>query len=107
MIPLHRLIAVELFKLRRTLALFVALVLPGVIALLFWIYVSANILLFGAEVSAEFGHVMRGEPRHGRPARDGGGEDADWRRSLVTMLRGLVFAPPVADPDADEVSANR
>lgn len=35
MIPLHRLIAVELFKLRRTLALFVALVLPGVIALLY------------------------------------------------------------------------
>jgi hypothetical protein len=35
MIPLHRLVAVELLKLRRTLALFVALVLPGVIALLY------------------------------------------------------------------------
>ena len=35
MISLTRLVAVELFKLRRTLALFVALVLPGVIALLY------------------------------------------------------------------------
>lgn len=35
MISLSRLIAVELFKLRRTLALFVALILPGVIALLY------------------------------------------------------------------------
>lgn len=35
MIALHRLLAVELFKLRHTLALFVALVLPGVIALLY------------------------------------------------------------------------
>lgn len=35
MISTCRLIAVELFKLRRTLALFVALVLPGVIALLY------------------------------------------------------------------------
>lgn len=35
MIPLHRLLVVELFKLRHTLALFVALVLPGVIALLY------------------------------------------------------------------------
>ncbi len=35
MISLHRLIVVELFKLRRTLALFVAAVLPGVIALLY------------------------------------------------------------------------
>ena len=39
--------------------------LGGVIALLFWVYVSANILLFGAEVSAEIGHVLRGEPRRG------------------------------------------
>jgi hypothetical protein len=35
MIALHRLIRVELLKLRNTLALFVALVLPGVIAALF------------------------------------------------------------------------
>jgi membrane protein len=63
--------------------------LGGVIALLFWVYISANILLFGAEVAAEFGHLRRGEPRHGRPFAD----DGDWRASLLAMLRGLVFAP--------------
>lgn len=63
--------------------------LGGVIALLFWVYVSANILLFGAEVSAEIGHVLRGEPRRGY-APD---EEGDWRHSLREMLRGLVFAP--------------
>ena len=75
--------------------------LGGVIALLFWVYVSANILLFGAEVSAEFGHAMRGELRHGRATLDGSGEDATWGHSLVTMLRGLVFAPAVGDEDSD------
>jgi membrane protein len=64
--------------------------LGGVIALLFWVYISANILLFGAEVSAEVGHVMRGEPRRGHVP----GEEGDWRRSLRQMLRGLLFAPP-------------
>ncbi len=81
--------------------------LGGVIALLFWVYVSANILLFGAEVSAEFGHAMRGEPRHGRPPLEGGRDDATWRHSLVTMLRGLVFAPAVGDNDEDEIIGSR
>jgi membrane protein len=63
--------------------------LGGLIALLFWVYVSANIMLFGAELAAELGHVMRGEPRHGHALADEG----DWRHSLLTMLRGLVFAP--------------
>lgn len=63
--------------------------LGGVIALLFWVYVSANILLFGAEVSAEVSHVMRGEPRRGHVPS----EEGDWRASLLTLLRGLVLAP--------------
>jgi membrane protein len=63
--------------------------LGGVIALLLWVYVSANILLFGAEVAAEFGHLRRGEPRHGHAFAD----DGDWRASLVAMVRGLMFAP--------------
>lgn len=63
--------------------------LGGVIALLFWVYVSANILLYGAEVSAEVSHVMRGEPRRGHTP----GDEGDWRSSLLTLLRGLVLAP--------------
>lgn len=52
MIALHRLVTVELFKLRRTLALFVALVLPGVIALLY------------ALMLAQRGKAFLGAPEH-------------------------------------------
>lgn len=63
----------------------------GVVALLFWVYLSANMLLVGAAVAAETAHVMRGEPRHGRvrpPARE-----RDWRTALGQFLVGLVMAP--------------
>lgn len=71
--------------------------LGGVIALLFWVYVSANILLFGAEVSAEVSSVLRGERRRGHSATD---DDGDWRASLITLLRGLVLAPGEPDDTA-------
>lgn len=67
--------------------------LGGVIALLFWIYVSANILLYGAELAAEVSHAMRGEARRGHVPD----EEGDWRSSLLTMLRGLVLAPGERD----------
>jgi membrane protein len=63
--------------------------LGGVIALLFWVYLSANILLFGAEIAAEVPHVLREEPRHGHADA----APADWRASLLTVLRGLVLVP--------------
>lgn len=82
--------------------------LGGAIALLFWVYISANILLFGAEVSAEYGHVMRGEPRHGRaPLGGGDADEGDWRHSLVTMLRGLVFAPADNNQDDEGITGSR
>ncbi len=61
----------------------------GVIALMFWVYISANIMLFGAEISSEVGHMLRGEPRHGRPGAPG-----NLSTSLLSLLRGLVVAPP-------------
>jgi len=72
--------------------------LGSVIVLLFWVYLTANIVLFGAEVSAEVPHVLHGEPRHGR------GAEGNWRSSLVSMLRGLVMA---GDQESTEPTPRR
>jgi membrane protein len=81
--------------------------LASVIVLLFWVFLTANIMLFGAEVSAEAPHVMREEPRHGRP-RDEPGE-GDWRRSLWAFVRGLVLVgeEETAEPVQDGRRARR
>ena len=63
--------------------------LGGVITLLFWVYLSANIVLFGAEVAAEIPHVLRGHARRGRA----GAPDVGWRESLTQLMRGLVLGP--------------
>jgi membrane protein len=62
--------------------------LSSVIVLLFWVYLTANITLFGAEVAAETPHVVLEEPRHG-VASSGEG---NWRQALKAFLRGLVLA---------------
>lgn len=66
--------------------------LAGIMALLFWVYLSANILLFGAEVAAETPHVLRAEPRHGHASAAAEGE-GNWRHSLWVLIKGLVLAP--------------
>jgi membrane protein len=63
--------------------------LGGVIALLFWVYLTANIMLFGAEVTAEVPHVLREEPRHGHA----GSDEGNWRASMWALARGLVLTP--------------
>ena len=56
--------------------------LSSIIVLLFWVYLTATIVVFGAEVSAAL------------PGLSTGGRGAgDWRRSTFTFLRGLVMAP--------------
>lgn len=60
--------------------------LGSVIVLLFWVYLTANIVIFGAEVAAEVPHVLHGEPRYGSNG------EANWRRSTLSLLRGLVMA---------------
>ena len=74
--------------------------LGSVIVLLFWIYLTATIVLFGAEVAAEVPHVLHEEPRHGTEP------EGNWRASLGALLRGLVFVgdrpvegPPPRGPD--------
>ena len=72
--------------------------LASVIVLLFWVYLCANIAIFGAEVAAEVPHVLRGEPRHRRATTLG--EEGNWRRSTLSLLRGLVLVgedQPAAD----------
>ena len=71
--------------------------LGSVIALLFWVYLSANIMLFGAEVAAEVPHVLHGEARDGRI----GAIDVDWRRSMPMLLRGLILGPGEAGPEPE------
>ena len=68
--------------------------LGSAIVLLFWVYLSANVFIFGAELVAETGHVMREEPRHGYA----GEGEGDWKRSLWNLVRGLALAP-IAEPE--------
>lgn len=72
--------------------------LGSVIVLLFWVYLTANILVFGGEISAELPHVLRGEPRHGH---EGGGPEPDLKRSVFNFVRGLVL---VAEEDQPRVA---
>src|SRR5437870_10676212 len=53
-----------------------------------WVYLSANILLFGAEISAEVAQ-LQGEDTEGRPPD----EPRDRRSSALAVMRGLVLAP--------------
>ena len=62
--------------------------LAGAMILLFWVFLSSNIMLFGAEIANEIPHVVNAEPRHGFEEDEG-----DWRRSLWSFIRGLALAP--------------
>ncbi|MDA0256679.1 MAG: YihY/virulence factor BrkB family protein, partial [Chloroflexi bacterium] len=59
--------------------------LGSVVVLLFWVYLTANITIFGAEIANEVPHVLHREPH----ASDSG--ESDLRRSLLSFLRGLVL----------------
>lgn len=55
---------------------------------LLWVYVSANILLLGAEIASEYSHVRAGEyDEPGKPP-------VPWRVRLREGLVGLVRRPP-------------
>lgn len=67
--------------------------LGSVIVLLFWVYLTANILIFGGEIAAEWPHVLHAEPRHGH---EHGEPEPDLKRSVLNFVRGLVL---VAEED--------
>ncbi len=61
--------------------------LGAVAAFLFLVFISANVLLLGAEISAEYPRVMRGD----YDGTDEGGERTNPRELLWRVLRGLVI----------------
>jgi membrane protein len=65
--------------------------LSGVVILLFWVFLSANILILGAEVANELPHVILEEPRHGR-ARESS-EERHWISAGWKVVRWLLLAP--------------
>jgi membrane protein len=64
--------------------------LGGVVVLLFWVFLSANILILGAEIANEVPHVLYEEPRHGR---ERGREDRSWVSAVWKVLRWFLLAP--------------
>ncbi len=62
--------------------------LAGAMVLLFWVFLSSNIMLFGAEIANEIPHVVNAEPRHGFEEDEG-----NWRSALWSFIRGLALAP--------------
>jgi membrane protein len=81
--------------------------LGTLIALLFWVYLSANMLLAGAEVAAETAHVLQDEPRHGRVRPPG--RERPFRVAVRDFLVGLVMAPgetagPALPPEDEEAA---
>ncbi len=67
--------------------------LASLMALLFWIFISANVFLFGAEVASETSHVLLAEPRHGYEEEPSDGREPGLRTAVWAFLRGLVFQP--------------
>lgn len=60
--------------------------LAAVIIFLFWVFISANIMLFGAEVAAEYPKVMRGD--YDLPEDV---EHVPFRERIWRLARGLFF----------------
>ncbi len=64
--------------------------LGAVVAFLFWVYLSANILLFGAEFVSETPDVMAGHFDARQPAT---GPSRTKRQKAFRLLRGLILRP--------------
>jgi len=59
--------------------------LGSVVVLLFWVYLSANIMVFGAEIANEIPHVLRHDPHPGDDSQ------TDLKRSVWNFARGLLL----------------
>ena len=70
--------------------------LAGVMALLFWIFLSANIFILGAEIANEVSHAIWGEALQNGDADSPA--DRCWRSATWKLLRALVLAPEDSEP---------
>ncbi len=61
----------------------------SVIILLFWVFVSANIIIYGAEIAAEVPHALRARSRQ---PEEGDEPEGDWKQGVLSFLKGLVMA---------------
>jgi membrane protein len=82
--------------------------LGAVVAFLFWVYLSSNILLIGAEVVSELPDVMAGRFDTPQPKS---GPQRTTREKIVRFLRGLILRPaepaPTQADDRVESEASR
>ena len=72
--------------------------LGAVVAFLFWTYISAIILLFGAEVASEYPRVRRGDYAAVAPPAP----KLPWRERVRTTVRGLFLHPHEGGKKTDE-----
>jgi membrane protein len=70
--------------------------LGAVVAFLFWVYLSANIMLLGAEVSSEMPGVVAGLHDPQGPS----GPKRSLSEKLLRLARSLVMHPPPPDEQA-------
>jgi len=76
--------------------------LGAVVAFLFWVYLSANILLLGAEVVSETPDIMAG---HFDAPRPNTGPQRTSRQKVLRLLRSLVLRPK--DDTREATTPNR
>jgi len=76
--------------------------LGAVIAFLFWVYLSANILLLGAEVVSELPDVMAGHFDSTQPSNK---PRRSFGQKVVRLLRGLVVRPREEDAASQALSS--
>ncbi len=77
--------------------------LGATIALLFFVYLAACVLLLGAEIASEWPRIMQGH--YDDELEDAvGGEDAPWSRRVLLAVTGMVAdeGPEAQDATAEE-----
>lgn len=77
--------------------------LGAVVAFLFWVFLSANVLLFGAEMAAAAPAVLRGE--HDFDLGGAPGPRRPLRQKLASLLLSLVVAQPSQRPAGSDAAA--